>query len=414
MRKFYLIVILLILLTTFLLRDFLSKIGLSLLSMLEVSVKEKTDGKLLLAYEPSIEIGNKQEMYAEFINTGTKQVTAKIELRVYGYINNTLKPLAYYYDTSVPLDIGMRRGFKSVFMPPSIGLYYIQAKAYYDTRVIETWGAFSVHLPPGEVIPIYKPIYAPPPAFPPAPGAPELELEYSPSVKFYLGEKKLISVSVKNIGNAPAHNLKLYISTSSLINTSVFPKQVSILPPNQSVVFVISIEIPSGIEEGFYLLEFETMNDEGIKKRGEISIQVLPIPPSEEEEIYEKILNYEFLISEIQKEIDYAFLEGYDVKIANETLRIARESLENAKSYFKLKRFEETKKELKKVEKFIEEAALQLASSTLYVYKPPAILWWLILLMIFSIAFVVLIFLYLRKRTKKRPKLLEGKEEAEL
>ncbi|MEM5836531.1 MAG: hypothetical protein QW451_01175 [Candidatus Aenigmatarchaeota archaeon] len=413
MRKLSLLVILIFLLTIFFAKDFLAKMGLSLLSMLEVSVKEKTDGKLLLAYEPSIEIGNQQKIYAEFINTGTKQVTAKIELKVYGYVNNTLKPLAYYYDVSVPLDPGMRRGFKSVFVPPSVGLYYIQAKAYYDTKVVETWGAFSVNLPRGEIIPIYKPVYAPPPALPQLPGVPDLQLEYPSSLKFYLGEKKLIGINVKNIGNAPVHNLKLYISTSSSINFSIFPKQVSILTPNQSVVLVISVEIPLEMEEGIYPFEFETMNDEGVKKRGEISIQVLSIPPPEEEEIYGKILNYEFLISEIQHEINQAFLEGYDVKVANETLKVARETLESAKSYFNLKKFGDAKKELGKVERFVEEAALQLASSTLYIYKPPAILWWIILLMILFTAIIVLIFLYLRKKEKKRPKLLEGKEEAE-
>ncbi|MEM7821652.1 MAG: NEW3 domain-containing protein [Candidatus Aenigmatarchaeota archaeon] len=413
MRKIYFILILLLLLAIFLGKDFFAKIGLSLLSMLEVSVKEKTDGKLLLAYEPSIEIGNQQKMYAEFINTGTKQITTKIELRVYGYLNNTLKPLAYYYDISVPLEAGMRKGFSSVFVPPDVGLYYIQSKAHYDTKVIETWGAFYVHLPPSGVIPIYVPSYPPTPPPTPPPGVPKLELEYPPSVKLYIGEKKLISVTVKNLGNAPAHNLKLYTSVSSLLNVSVSPKQVSILNPNQSVVFVISIEIPSTTEEGVYPIEFETMNDEGVKKRGEISIQVFSIPPSEEEEIYEKILNYEFLISEIQKEINYAFFEGYDVKVANESLKIARVSLENAKKYFRLGKIEDTKMELKKSEMFIEDAAFQLASLTLLVYRPPAVLWWQILFAILLMVLIVLILLYLRRIKGKRPKLLKGREEIE-
>ena len=412
MRKAYLAIILLLLIAIFLVRDFLSEIGFGILSMLNVSIQEKISGKLLLSYQPSIEIGNQQNIYAEFINTGTSQVTEKIEVRVYGYVNGTLKPLAYYYDISVPLAVGMRRGFKSVFVPPNTGLYYIQAKASYDTKVVEVWGSFSVYYPQAQVIPIYVP--APPAAAPPAAvvGAPELALEYPDLIKFYVGEKKLINISVKNVGTAAAHNLKLYISTSSLIDVSIYPKQFSALNPNETLIFVISIGIPSTMQEGIYPLEFEVVNDEGIKKTGEISLQVTSIPPPEEEEVSQKILNYEFLISEIQQQINSAFLQGYDVSLANKTLSLAKASLENAKDYLELKRIKDAKKELIEVEKNIQDAALQLASATLYLYKPPAILWWLILLIILAIALAILAYWYWKRR-KRRPKLLQRVEETE-
>ena len=412
MRKTYFAIILLLLIIIFLARDFLREIGFGILSMLNVSIQEKISGKLLLAYQPSIEIGNQQNIYTEFINTGTNPITEKIEVKVYGYVNGTLKPLAYYYDISVPLAVGMRRGFKSVFVPPNTGLYYIQAKSSYDTKVVEVWGAFSVYYPPAPVIPIYVPAPAPPPAAPPIAGAPELVLEYPELVKFYVGEKKLINVSVKNVGTGAAHNLKLYISTSSLINISIYPKQFSALNPNETLIFVISIEIPTTMQEGIYPLEFEVMNDEGIKKTGEISLQVSLIPPPEEEEISQKILNYEFLISQIQQQINLAFLQGYDVSLANKSLSLAKTSLENAKDYLKLKKIKDARKELENVERKIQDAALQLASTTLYIYKPPAILWWLILLIIIAIVLAILFYWYL-KRKRRRPKLLRRIEETE-
>jgi hypothetical protein len=412
MRKTYFAIILLLLIIIFLARDFLREIGFGILSMLNVSIQEKISGKLLLAYQPSIEIGNQQNIYTEFINTGTNPITEKIEVRVYGYVNGTLKPLAYYYDISVPLAAGMRRGFKSVFVPPNTGLYYIQAKSSYDTKVVEVWGAFSVYYPPAPVIPIYVPAPAAPPVAPPVAGAPELVLEYPELVKFYVGEKKLINVSVKNVGTGAAHNLKLYISTSSLINISIYPKQFSALNPNETLIFVISIEIPTTMQEGIYPLEFEVMNDEGIKKTGEISLQVSLIPPPEEEEISQKILNYEFLISQIQQQINLAFLQGYDVSLANKSLSLAKTSLENAKDYLKLKKIKDARKELENVERKIQDAALQLASTTLYIYKPPAILWWLILLIIIAIVLAMLVYWYL-KRKRRRPKLLRRIEETE-
>ncbi|MEM5829345.1 MAG: hypothetical protein QW040_00100 [Candidatus Aenigmatarchaeota archaeon] len=413
MRKNLLAVVLILLfISIFLARNFLTTIGLGLLSMINVSIQEKIGGKLLLSYKQFIEIGNQQEIYTEFINIGTSPLTERIEVKVYGYVNGTLKPLAYYYDISVPLPSGGRKGFLSIFMPPDTGLYYIQAKASYDTKVLETWGAFLVHLPPPPVIYVPTPVSLPTPPTPIV-GVPDLSLEYPKLIEFYPGEKKLINITIKSVGTASLHNLRLYTSTSSLINVSVFPKQILVLSPNETSIFIVSIEVPSTTEDGIYPLEFETMNDEGIKKKGEISIKVISLPPSEEGEISEKILNYEFLISEIQREINYASFQGYDVELANKSLSMARISLENAKGYLKLKRIQDAKLELKKVEKYIEDSALQLASSLLYIYKPPAILWWLIISIIILIASIILVYLYFKKRRRKRPRLLEGVEEIE-
>jgi O-antigen/teichoic acid export membrane protein len=78
----------------------------------------------------------------------------------------------------------------------------------------------------------------------------------------------------------------------------------------------------------------------------------------------------------------------------------------------KSKRIKDAKKELENVENRVQEAALQLASSTLYLYKPPAILWWLILLIILAIALAILAYWYWKRR-KRRPKLLQRVEETE-
>jgi len=387
----------------------LSKVGL-VVNTINVSIQEKLIGKLLLAFKPYLEIGETQQITTEFINIGTKPVTEKIEIRVSGYVNGTLRPLAYYYDVQVPLNPGMRRSYSTVFLPPNIGLYYIQARAYYDTRVVEVWGVFTVSSPPPEIIPIYPPAAPEAPPSAPVLGIPDLSLEYPSQAKFYKGEKRLLNITVKNVGTAVLHNLKLYISISSLINVEIHPKQVSVLGLNQSVIFVVSVEVPENVETGIYPIEFEVWNDEGMKKRGEIAIEVVAVAPPEEEEIHSKILNYQFLIFEIQKEINSAFSEGYDVTLANQTLNYARLSLEKAKDYLRLKRIVEAKKELGLVEKYIESAALQLASTTLYLYKPPAFLWWLILLMIILIVIAFLVYWYLKRR-KKKPKLLQKLEE---
>lgn len=407
MRKLIFLSILFLLLI-FLAKDFLREIGYTIFSMLNVSVKEKLDGKIFLSYSPFIEIGNKQEIYTEFVNTGTKPVTERIEVKIHGYVDGSLKPIANYFDTSYFLNPGGRKSFKCVFLPQNVGLYYIQAKSSYDTKVVEVWGAFSVIYPQAPVIYVPKPITPVAPVFPLV-GFPELKLEYPESVEFYQGEKKLINITLKNVGNVSVHNLNLYISTSSLLELTIQPKQVSVLRPNESLIFIVAIQVPSTVPEGNYPFEFETMNDEGVKESGEILIRVVSIKPPEEEEINQKILNYEFMIFEIQKEINSAFFEGYNVELANKTLNMARNSLENVKNFLKVGMIKKAKEELLKVESYIEIAALQLASSTLYIYKPTAILWWLIVVIIISTILIIFFYFYLKKR-EKRPKVLREME----
>lgn len=387
--------------------------GLSNLAGINVAIQEKISGKLLLALQPFLELGKTQNIYAEFINTGTNPVTAKIEEKIYIYANGTLKPIAYYYDISVPLNPGMRRSYNTVFVPPSVGLYYIRARTSYDNKIIETWGVFSVYYPPAPVPPILPPIA--PPAAPPAPvgiGVPQLSLEYPEKVKVSQGGSTLINITVRNVGDVTLHNLKLYISTTSLINFEINPKQIASLALNKSAIFLISIDVPLTTPEGLYSFDFELMSDE-IKEGRKIILEVVAAPVSEEEEIRQTILNYEFLISEIEQEIISASLEGFDVTLANQSLNSAKLSLDIARDYVKLKKFEEAKRELEKVKESLEDAVFQLASITLYVYKPPAFIPWLILLLIILIIVGILAYYYYKKRRKRRPKILRALGETE-
>jgi hypothetical protein len=117
------------------------------------------------------------------------------------------------------------------------------------------------------------------------------------------------------------------------------------------------------------------------------------------------------LISEIFYQINNASLQGYDVGFANKTLNLNMLKLKNAKDYLKLNRIDDAKRELREVEKGIQDAVLQFASSTLYIYKPTAIYWWLIVLIILSLALAVLAYWYSRR--ERRPRLLRKTEEIE-
>ncbi|MHA1744210.1 MAG: hypothetical protein ACTSV6_08170, partial [Candidatus Heimdallarchaeota archaeon] len=154
---------------------------------------------------------------------------------------------------------------------------------------------------------------------------------------------------------------------------------------------------------------FKVVSNE-IEEVGEITLEVVSPIVVEEEDIQQKILNYEFLISQIEQEIISASNKGFDVTLANQSLNNAKSSLELAKSYLEAKKIEDAKKELANVERSLEDAALQLASATMYVYRPPAVAPFLMLSVILGIAIVFLIFYYYKKKKKKRPKLLRELE----
>jgi hypothetical protein len=397
-------------------------IGLVTLEGINVSVEEKVNGKLLLAFDSVVELGEEQNILSEFINIGSTPVTTKIEVRIHQYVNGTLKPLAYYYDISTSLNPGMRKAYEVIFVPPDVGLYYIQARATYENKLVEVWAAFFVFYPPATATTYSVTTVTIQPTIPVAPviggplqailGAPKLGLEYPEKITVLQGKSTLINITARNTGNITLNNLKTYISTTSLINFVVNPKQVAFLSPKSSTIFLIAIDIPSTTPEGSYAFDFEVTSDE-TEESGKIDLQVKTLAAPEEEEIHQKILNYEFLISEIEKEILSTSSKGFDVGLANMSLSSAKASLESANGYFKLKKYKETREELEKVKRSLEDAVFQLASATLYVYRPPSITLYLMLLLLLLIIAAILIYYYYKKRQERRPKLLRAMSETE-
>jgi hypothetical protein len=383
-------------------------VGLLALGNVNVTVEGKTGGKLFLSFKQILDLGETQTIYTEFINTGSITITGRITINIYVYDNGVLRPFAHYYDIYVPLSPGERRAYRTNFVAPYANIYYIQARVPYDGNVVEVWGAFLVKYPTPTTV-TYP---AAPSPFPVGVGIPKLSLTYPERVDVLQGGSELISITVKNIGETTLHNLKLYISTVELINFSAYPKQIASLDMNDSTIFLVSIDIPTTTPEGTYPFGFELMSDE-TSEGGGITINVSSVLLISEEEIRKKILNYEFLISETEREIISASSKGFDVSLANQSLNRAKVSLENAKDYFRLRRFEDTEDELKKVKKNLEDAVFRLANAILYVYKPPAFSPFLILLIILIIIVGVISIYYYKKRKEGRPKILRALTETE-
>ena len=96
---------------------------------LSVEVEGKMKGEIsAFVFDSLVNISTPQTIYIEFLNSGTENYTVKIETFIYFYADENLEEKAYYYDSSVQLFPGMRRPFKSVFVPNEMGTYYIKAR----------------------------------------------------------------------------------------------------------------------------------------------------------------------------------------------------------------------------------------------------------------------------------------------
>jgi len=398
-----LLLVALLLLLILCLGYFLRITGFSTLTDITISVLEKTAGRITIDYKSALEVGSQQNIYAEFTNIGNTNLNARIEIKIYGYINNTLKPLASYYDSTVPLMSGQRRGFRAVFVPPEATVYYIQARGYYDTKVVETWGVFRAYY---KVVEQYRPVYyGIPSGTILVPRRVSMELNYTDRVKLMPGDTVLASILISNTGEVDLNNIRIYLVASSLLSISVNGKQVARLAPNASIIFLLTITAPPNISVGEYPLEFDVISDEA-KESGKITVEVLSVAVPEEEDIYNMILNYQYLISEVEREIDAYRNEGYDVSLANESLSIAKQYLKSAKDNYNMRLFDRAKEDLQKTRKYLEDAVFQLANATLYLYAPPAFApYWLVVIL--AVAAVLIALLYYRKRKKeRRPKIL--------
>jgi flagellar basal body-associated protein FliL len=424
MRIILLFIISILLLTSFVVYYRFSPKGFTgFVPMVNVTVKveETTKGEITaLIYKEYINFTDIQDITTEFANVGGSTLTEKIEIRIYWNNQSKLQEMAYYYDSQAVLQPSMRRTYSISFLPPYLGLYYIKVKVPYDSKAVERWGSFMVIYPPSspsQVIIPPAPIPAPRAPIPTVTeeaGVPDIDLKYPETVNITQGESKLFSILAKNIGNVSLNNLRLYISTTNLITIEINPKSVFKLSPNESAIFLISVNVPKTIPLGKYPFDFVMISDE-IRKAKSIELQIVSAFPSIGEEVYGTILNYEYIISEIQNEIDSAVLKGIDVKIPQDTLNRAKLGLELAKDYYKQGKSEDAKSKLAEVKKYLEDAVYQLAVAGIKV-QLPAFTPIIIIVIILFVGIILALFLFLLKRIKekeKRPKLLGALSETE-
>jgi hypothetical protein len=225
-----------------------------------------------------------------------------------------------------------------------------------------------------------------------------------------------MNITVNNTGDRDVHNLRMYVSTMSDVELNINPKVVSVVSKNESKLFLISLFTPNATP-GRYSIDFDIITTEITVSRSAALVIHEKEPPIAES-LYSRIINYKFLISQIEQEIFTASLKGFVVTMANTSIGYAKVELELAREDYYQGNYAGCKQKLDLTKNYIEDAVFQLAHATIKTYSKPFDLIYLILLL--PVLAVIIVFIYLKKRKKKgkgkdglpgRPKFLSALDE---
>jgi len=386
---------------------------------LDVGIKEKTQGEIRIGYNFNVNLTETQNITAEFVNTGTSNYTSRIEITVYFYndTSRNLQELANYYDGNVVLFPGEIRSFKTIFLPSRIGVYYIKVRVPYDSKIAESWGSFSVTYYYAQTQPIIHVItYYGGGTIPGQReyGVTDLDLKYKNKVDLYPGQRVLIDIGLNNTGTINLHNLRFYSTTTEDINFEVNPKEIYELGFGESNLFLVSLNVSEYASPGEYDFFFEVQGLE-VSRTGNIKLNVTLLARPIKDEVYDAILNYEYLITEIEHEIYLTSLKGFNTSRAEGYLDNAKGNLQKARDYFGEGRYEDARDVLDLVKRDLENVVFELAVISFGVFEYPAFSPFLILLLLIIILISALIFIYLYKKRKenRKPKLFKELTEEE-
>lgn len=403
--------------------------GFATAPTIDISVSEYFGGNITaFTYQNPLEIRDRQFIVSEFTNIGNVPYDAKIDVTVYSF-NHSLKQLAYFEDTPILLNPGMRRGFRNEFIAMETGDYYIKLRVSYQYKVMIAWGYFQVYLetespegngttPEENYTIIYT--YTRMPSDILAPGTnlvnaqPNISLEYVNKSVVKKGETILIPVKVVNNGDILLNNIRFYISSSEALFSDVNPKYASFITINDSFPFIITIRPDDNSTTGFFNVTFNVLSDEA-RGSGTVEVEVTESPISHKynrQELIDRITSYQYIITELESKIEELYSYGVDVREANSTLSYAKVAVDAALHQWENYEYEKCEQNLNIASKLLESAAMEIGNLSLRMYAAKPEFPYIIVLLIFLAIAVVIIYLYKRKKEAK-PSFLIKSESSE-
>jgi|GEM_PF-1172902 len=384
-------------------------------------------------YNQEIRQYSRINITVEFINTGSTRYLKKTELDIYGVVNGTFTILYNRSGATRTLNPGERSVEKLRYTPMTPGYYWIRIFVHYaENKTANAWGIFHV-TPYYESA--YGPVYVPGPPAPPRTieiettiqlpnpteevlpaqendrGIKGMTVSYPYKANITPGESSTIYVIVKNEGTMPLRELMILSRINGDISIDVQPKIVQTLYGGRSAVLMITMDALPGTPEGVYSLDF-TVHTDKMSENGHIDVTVGKT--SIDDELARTILNYQYILSKLEEEMDSLNIEGTDTSKILPHIDEAKNRLKLAKEAYKIKDYEKTRDNLKRTRNSLINAVIELAlarNETSQLIVMALTIWLLIILLIIII--IAAIALYMHKRDTERTKKKEGEESLE-
>ena len=228
-------------------------------------------------------------------------------------------------------------------------------------------------------------------------------LHHPDKVYVMSGESSVVYVLVNNTGTMTLRRMMLLPRITGNIKIDAQSKNVQVLKGGQSAIFLIALDVPDDIDNRTYPLDFELFFDKG-NRTGHVDVIVGNLPV--DESLLNTILNYRYILTRLNGEMDALFLDGINITIVKKHISDAESALIIAKDYYDDNDYKSTRIYLEKTKGYIIDAVIELArlrnDKTLIVLAPT--FWIFILLIIMMIIAISVIYIHKRKLKEESKK----------
>ena len=403
--------------------------GNILLGEVNVSINSMEDGKIsYFGYLAENIQFSSIDFNIEFRNTGSTPYIKYTLLQVGTYDAN-MTVLANRVGVTIPMEPGDRVFETLKYTPSAYGFYWVHTIVSYGNSTTDAWGSFYVNpyymvvVPPdpgditgtgdgsdsgsdtssgtgtgtGFLGDIFSDLYLEQFDF----GRTLITLSHPDKIYVMSGDTSVVYVIVNNTGTMTLRRLLLLPRIIGNIAVDAQPMNIQVLKGGQSAIFMITLDVPAGMEDGIYPMDFRVIANR-IERSGHIDVVVGSLLL--DENLMDMILNYRYIITRLTDEKDMHHLAGDNTTLLERYIGDADSALILAKDYYDLKDYGQVRAYLKDTRGHLELAVIELArlrSDDSLISRAPMLL--LAIAMIVIIA-VSLIAVYVHKRSIKKDK----------